>query len=191
MKKYAIVFIYNCMFILILCSCNSKKGYDKLLGCFKKENITVPYDKMQKNSCSLFQECNIDSSIILVNYFQEVRCAECLVSQISFLDKERRRNEMKSVKTIYIVKSKIEQNKELYKGLCGERVSGDVFFDNTNAFLSANPHIPDNELFHTFVINSEGNVLMVGNPFQNEKMEVLFKKVVANERRKQKAKKAA
>ena len=58
-------------------------------------------------------------------------------------------------------------------------------------FYIINPHIPDNEMFHTFVINNEGKVLMVGNPFANEKMEALFKKVIANERKKQKAKKAA
>lgn len=49
----------------------------------------------------------------------------------------------------------------------------------------------ENGPFHTFVINKEGKVLMVGNPFQNEKMEALFKKVIANEQKKQKKKKPA
>ena len=66
-----------------------------------------------------------------------------------------------------------------------------MFIGTCNAFLCDNPQIPDNELFHTFVINNGGNVLMVGNPFQNEKMEALFKKVIANERKKHKAKKSA
>lgn len=54
--------------------------------------------------------------------------------------------------------------------------------------MEANPQIPDNEMFHTFVINKEGKVLMVGNPFANEKMEALFKKVIAKEQKKVKNK---
>ncbi len=61
-----------------------------------------------------------------------------------------------------------------------------VFLDTCNVFKKTNPQMPDNEMFHTFVINKEGNVLMVGNPFANEKMEALFKKVIAKEREKKK-----
>ncbi len=63
-----------------------------------------------------------------------------------------------------------------------------IYIDTCNAFLDANPQIPDNEMFHTFVINKDGKVLMVGNPFANEKMEALFKKVIAKERKKVKNK---
>ena len=66
-----------------------------------------------------------------------------------------------------------------------------MYLDTSNVFLEANPQIPDNELLHTLVINNDGMVLMVGNPFQNEKMEALFKKVIANEQKKQKKKRPA
>ena len=51
-----------------------------------------------------------------------------------------------------------------------------MYLDTSNVFLEANPQIPDNELYQTFVINNDGKVFMVGNPFQNEKMAAQFKK---------------
>ena len=101
------------------------------------------------------------------------------------------RNNIQSKGTILLSiiqseKTKIEEMHNIAKpiGLCGY-----VYLDTCNAFLEANPQIPDNELFHTFVINNEGKVLMVGNPFQSKKMEALFKKVIANEQKKHKTKK--
>lgn len=60
-----------------------------------------------------------------------------------------------------------------------------IYIDETYKFRQSNPHIPDNELFHTFVVNNEGKVLMVGNPFQNEKMEALFMKIMEKEKKQQ------
>jgi len=34
-------------------------------------------------------------------------------------------------------------------------------------------------------VNNEGKVLMVGNPFQNEKMEALFMKIMEKEKKQQ------
>jgi hypothetical protein len=56
----------------------------------------------------------------------------------------------------------------------------------TYSFRRANPHIPDDPLFHTFVLNEQDSVVLVGDPFKNEKMEKLLLKVIEKEKQRRK-----
>ena len=54
--------------------------------------------------------------------------------------------------------------------------------DTCNAFIQANPTFPVSFAFRTFVMRKDGKVLLVGDPFKNEKMEQLFLKVIDKEK---------
>jgi hypothetical protein len=112
--------------------------------------------------------------------FSESECTRCKMKELSLIEQNKTKN-YNQIKTKYIVPCKQKEIKNLYKLFCDYKIDGEIYFDTCNAFLSANPQIPDNEMYHTFVINNKGNVLLVGDPFKNEKMEALFKKVIANE----------
>ena len=118
----------------------------------------------------------------VVTVVKKEDCRECSIKKFGLRNDKNK----KDVEYIYIFQG--ENPVFLYNRIKDAGVRGSIFIDTCNAFISANPQIPDNELFHTFVINKEGKVLMVGNPFQNEKMEALFKKVIAKERKKVKNK---
>lgn len=52
-----------------------------------------------------------------------------------------------------------------------------------NVFLKSNPHIPeDKEIYHSFLLDKENNILMVGSPFYNRQMENLFKKILTEKK---------
>ncbi len=53
-----------------------------------------------------------------------------------------------------------------------------IFIDTANQFYKLNPHIPDNKLMHSFLLDSEGKVVLVGNPIQNQAMFDLYKKTI-------------
>jgi len=83
---------------------------------------------------------------------------------------------------MYVAETPPHEKDFVYAQLCKARLDGTVYLDTCNAFRRANPHIPDNPLFHTFLLNDEDSVLLVGDPFKNEKMERLFLKVIERER---------
>ena len=157
---------------------------------FYQKKISFPFHKMVRKDCCLYHDSIIDYNIKLIKYVEIYNCTDCQIGQLSEFNNETSCSELaKKIPIIYIVKLfNTKEINELYLKLCRKRIKGDVYIDTCNAFISANPQIPDNELFHTFVINKEGKVLMVGNPFANEKMEALFKKVIAKERKKAKNK---
>lgn len=84
---------------------------------------------------------------------------------------------------VYIIKTESNFSDFIYAQLCKARIEGVVYLDTCNAFRRANPHIPDNPLFHTFVLNEQDSVVLVGDPFKNEKMERLLLKVIEREKR--------
>jgi len=157
----------------------------------KKLKVSIPHSKLYKVKCSQYEfDNNSDASI--VHIIDEYGCTGCKISELARVEKTQEMLfESKIIRSVYIVSAPTEDFDAARALLKKYRLRSLTYIDTCNAFLSANPHIPDNEMFHTFVINNEGKVLMVGNPFANEKMETLFKKVIANERKKHKTKKSA
>jgi hypothetical protein len=49
-----------------------------------------------------------------------------------------------------------------------------VFYDPDGSFERLNPHLPANEQFHTFLLNEDNKVILVGNPVHNEKLKNLY-----------------
>jgi hypothetical protein len=54
-----------------------------------------------------------------------------------------------------------------------------VFIDEHGAFPAANPHIPADSRFHTFLLDKNGKVVVVGDPVNNPDLWELYKKTIA------------
>lgn len=53
-----------------------------------------------------------------------------------------------------------------------------ILLDSLGEFERLNPHLPQNKALHTFLLDENNNVLLVGNPLHNKKIEEMFYKVV-------------
>ena len=53
-----------------------------------------------------------------------------------------------------------------------------VYVDTLGVFEDANPQIPSGGELHTFLLDRDDNVLLVGNPIWNEKIEEMFWQIV-------------
>ena len=49
-----------------------------------------------------------------------------------------------------------------------------VYVDTANIFARKNPHVVENPMLHTFVINEKDSVVLVGNPTDNNKVRQLL-----------------
>lgn len=103
-----------------------------------------------------------------------------MANQVDFTKKR-----LYKIRDVFVVLAKKEYLPALKRELYANRIESKTYIDTCNAFFDANPYILDNATFYTIVTNNDGKVLMVGNPFLNEKMEALFKKIIANERKRQ------
>lgn len=53
-----------------------------------------------------------------------------------------------------------------------------VFVDTANVFSRNNSHISSNPKMHTFLLDENNNVILVGSPLENKKIEKLFWQIV-------------
>ena len=53
-----------------------------------------------------------------------------------------------------------------------------IHLDTLGLFRQANPHIPDNPNLHTFLLDKDNKVVLVGNPLTNSKINEMFFKLI-------------
>lgn len=167
-------------FIFISCINDS---IERDMKTFYESKISLPFDRMIKKDCSLYHDSVLDCYTKLVKYVEVFDCSDCQINHLSSFDNDTYNSSLsKSISILYIVNIPHEVDSlKLYSKLCEKRIRGTVYIDTCNAFLQANPHIPDNSLFHTFVLNEKDSVVLIGDPFKNEKMGKLLQKIIKKE----------
>jgi len=105
-------------------------------------------------------------------------CSTCALNSLSewnaLLDLEKE----KKVQLVFILcpeKSKLESTIKIYQS---SGLEHSILIDTIGVFLKKNQHIPEEAIFHTFVLDSKGNVILVGNPLKNPKIQELFEKIL-------------
>lgn len=159
-----------------------------------------------------------------VVYSDTSDCSGCYINRLSMWnDLLYLEDSYEDFSFVFIVEARNNENNKLAELIrtCG--LKHEVYIDNNLSFRKFNTHIPKEAIFHSFLINKDNNVVIVGDPmynehfekllvnylesncskraytpnfntcivFQNEKMESLFKKVIANEKKRHKKKDAA
>lgn len=170
-----------CAIGLSLSGCKGK--LDKDVAAFTSRPIYIPENQMIKRACSYYTDTLTQGKTLrLVNYLDmdSVGCSSCELSQLASQEAANmERKDLRKVEFVYVVKTSPEKYEASYSKLCNARLKGTVYFDTARVFLNHNPHFPSSKLFHTFVINRDGKIVIVGSPFKNEKMQKLFDKVLS------------
>ena len=81
-----------------------------------------------------------------------------------------------NIECVFIFAPKRIEN--LKSGLHVHRFDLPVFYDPDGAFERANPQLPANPLFHTFLLDRDNRVVLVGSPIGNPKMWELYKSTI-------------
>lgn len=53
-----------------------------------------------------------------------------------------------------------------------------ILIDTLGEFERLNPHLPKNQALHTFLLDENNRVILVGNPLRNKKIKEMFYKIV-------------
>lgn len=182
LKRIFLLLIFFC--VTVLQSCNHEeerfKGYVENL---RKDPISVPLDKL---SC-LFDEEKIsiisvnDSCMLkLVIYTDSIECSSCRMKEMykwdDFLSKL---GAYSSQIEVFFIFAPLYSNMGLFKMVAKDLPQNyPIYIDTTNIFYRENPQIPSNPALHTFLLDEQNNVILVGNPLKNKKIEKLFWQIV-------------
>ena len=172
--------------LLFLCSflsCKKNIEFDELRQ-FMKKRIKIPTKQLNQKSCYLYTPDSIGlRNVNIIHIIKMGDCTGCVAeTAASIEEKGYGRKKRKNISDVFIIITDSTLEETVYKEMCRARIKGIVYLDTCNAFIQANPTFPVSFTFRTFVMRKDGKVLLVGDPFKNEKMEQLFLKVIDKEK---------
>lgn len=130
-----------------------------------------------------------NSPLKMVVYLDSYVCTDCaiknLVSKWNDVIMKEYKNDG-TLQFLFIIASNDKNEQDLDSILNLTHFCHSVYLDSSDAFIKENPHIPLKGIYHTFLLDENDSVILVGDPFKNEKMEKLLQKVIEREKQRKK-----
>lgn len=79
---------------------------------------------------------------------------------------------------IFIINPNIIAKKKLISDFSGKLIPQTIFVDSAIVFMEVNPNIPSESMFHTFLLDENNKVILVGNPMLNKQIEDMMLSIV-------------
>ena len=119
--------------------------------------------------------------VTIVVYYDKKGCTPCKLKELAKWEsmlKEIESEIGQKLRFDLIVQSgprfrSLEVDMEVYK------FPYPVYFDTQNDFEHQNPNLPEDDIFHTFLLDRDNRVVLVGSPVGNPKMWELYKSTIA------------
>jgi hypothetical protein len=80
---------------------------------------------------------------------------------------------------LFVFSPRAGQSTKIRNMLLLYRFDYPILLDDRGLFPAANPHIPADQMFHTFLIDKNGKVVLVGDPVNNPQLWELYKTTIA------------
>lgn len=174
-----IIIITLVSFILVNCS-NEKAIKDKI-ETMQSMPINIPVSELMyiaKNESTNSDIYTSSYPFRMIIFFSANECSPCALSMLPKWNEFLKFEDEKKVKFIFIFDSKKSDILYSYHSSIFEHP---IMVDTCGVFTKKNPQIPKESMFHTFMLDSIGNVIMVGSPLENNKIRILFEKMINQE----------
>ena len=162
-------------------SCSDKAKITKAIEKLQSQPIVLPTDEMKivNTRDSVFRDFS-HAELKLVVYTDSLECTSCAMNRmyewedIVALDTTYSNR----IKFYFIFSPKHKNLKFTTRKLKAGILSYPSFLDKSVKFLKDNPSIPNDRRLHSFLLDEKNNIILVGNPNENERIKKTFIKEV-------------
>ena len=177
---YILSFTIGCY---IITACNShKEDIQKTLEKMQSSTISIPYERMECwTSDSILEDRPWNKAKLkLVHYVDSATCSTCYLQKIAiygllFSMEAQSNNDFYNV---FIINPNIIAKKKLISDFSGKLIPQTIFVDSSNVFMESNPNLPSESMYHTFLLDENNKVILVGNPMLNKQIEDMMLSIV-------------
>lgn len=169
--------IYLLVLVVLIMSCST--GVEEKLGGIINSTIVFhEKDLFCWNSDSVYSALlSADARLTLIVYADSSECTQCYLSQMEhwrkYTELERTSNGLWRV--IFIIEGKYSEIPKV-DGMVG--LKHPIYFDQEFSFRHFNPQIPPEHIFHTFLLDDDNKIILVGNPLRNERIESMLDSII-------------
>ena len=117
----------------------------------------------------------------IVIYYDSVTCSSCELSELwkwkAFMDEDLR----EKANCLFIFSPSTINEDEIRTYLNLYPFPWPVYIDTDNLFANGNKNIlPSEKIFHTFMLDKEDNVTLIGNPIKSYELKKLYEETLTN-----------
>lgn len=181
-QKLYIISIFIIIFLGITC-CSEKDRIKYSVIQMQENTVVIPFDEMvlaysdNVNKTYCIQRNNFHLCV----YVDSTQCSPCHIDKLFHWNNmiDYTFSLRKKIDYIFIVAPKTSQKEDAYLSIksCGLKVP--IYVDTAYAFSKNNSYILMEEQFHTFLIDKDGKVLIIGNPLYNVKIKKLMSSIIS------------
>lgn len=173
---------YICIIGLLACliSCSREnKQLVKDMTLLKSRPINLCLDKLELYEKGIrINDYNINNKkYTQIVFFDSVTCSPCMWKHMyqwnPIIDTT-------NLSFVFIFHVKKENKEKFIKAMQNDTIfSYPIYLDSIGVFLQKNPTIPHNKLLHSFLLNRNNQVVLIGNILQNPHLRDMFNKIVS------------
>lgn len=115
----------------------------------------------------------------LVVFYDSTECMSCALTKIHGWNKLITEYEPKGVNFIFILAPERDEAETMSIWFEAEHFIHSVYIDSSQTFIQNNTWIPDEKMYHTFLIDSDNKIVLVGDPRRYVSLMKLFEKTVS------------
>lgn len=173
---------YVVLLLLFVFGCSEGKyKYAQEIKKLESDIIRLPLNGVVVNQDARCDKLDIfNKSFKLVNYTDSIGCTSCAINQLDwwedFIDYA---NKFNGRLKFYFIFSPIKKDLNSIKlAISNKMLNYPIMLDTLKEFERLNPHLPKNRALHTFLLDENNRVILVGNPLRNKKIKEMFYKIV-------------
>lgn len=165
--------IYSFLILSILTCCTSNDiQIRRKIEELKEKPVVINMDSMDllKGEVTNYKK----DGYKMVSYWSSEECTKCAISHLYLWNYII--NKSRNVSFIFIFETKSSQKKDFEYSVENsvENNNVTICIDTLGIFKKDNPVLPQESYFHTFLLDSTNNIILVGNPLNNLKIKNLY-----------------
>ena len=167
--------------ILLFISCNNNRVLVKDVEKFIDQQIILPFDwNAVLKGKDVILNGFVDVPIKLVVWYDSLVCGSCEVKRMfEWNDITAYADSLNQwFRIVFLFTPKKENVYTVNYSLKAERFGYPVFIDENASFAKQNNRLPKNRQLHSFLLDKNNRVVMVGNPLRNPMLWNLYKSTI-------------
>lgn len=166
---------------LIFLSCSERNSMERQISKMYERKIWLNTDDMVAcNDLDTASSCVKDSKLKMVLWADSTECSKCFIRHLDlwkgYADIEN--DDPEGIQFYFIFETAPEQMEKMISLIQTTQLEHTIYVDTAQLFRRNNPSIPADVLFHTFLLDSDNNVILVGNPAKNKSISYLFNEIL-------------
>ncbi len=114
----------------------------------------------------------------LIVFVDSTSCTGCFIGKLIEYFDLNDTLKSKSAQLVVILDPKEDHRDDIIERLHHEKFPFWCIVDSIGEFIKKNPDIPDNLLLHTFTLDEDNKIILVGDPSRNQNIRHLLLKVI-------------